>query len=58
MTVQNHNIEEIAKSCYIDTERFIVEIKTEGFYEDIAEDAKSRFDIPKYEVEDQKHIAI
>ena len=38
------------KSCYMDTDSFIMHIKTEDFYKDIAEDVEKRFDTPKYEV--------
>ena len=31
----------IAKNCYIDRERFIVHIKTDDIYKDIAEDVDS-----------------
>ena len=33
-----------AKLCYKDTDSFIIFIKTEDFYEDIADDVKKRFD--------------
>ena len=32
-----------AKLCYTDTENFIINIKTEDFYEDIANDVEKRF---------------
>ena len=38
------------KSCYMDTDSFIMQIKTEDFYKGIAEDVEKRFDTPKYEV--------
>ena len=38
------------KLCYTDTDRFIVNIKIEDFYEDIANDVKKRYDTSKYEV--------
>ena len=31
-----------AKLCYMDTESFIIYIKTEGFYKDVADDVKKR----------------
>ena len=39
-----------AKLCQIDTDSFIVYIKTENVYEDIADDVEKRFDISNYEV--------
>ena len=39
-----------AKLCYMDTDSFIINIKTEDFYEDIANDVEKRFDTSNYEV--------
>ena len=39
-----------AKFCYMDTDSFIINIKTEDFYEDIANDVEKRFDTSNYEV--------
>ena len=39
-----------AKLCYMDTDSFIINIKTEDFYEDIANDIEERFDTSNYEV--------
>ena len=38
------------KLCYIDTDSFILNIKTEDFYKDIANDVEKRFDTSNYEV--------
>ena len=38
------------KLCYLDTDSFIMHIKTEGFYNDIANDIEKRFDTSNYEV--------
>ena len=38
------------KLCYTDTDRFIINIKTNDFYEDIASDVENRFDSSNYEV--------
>ena len=38
------------KLCYTDTNRFIINIKTNDFYEDITSDVENRFDISNYEV--------
>ena len=39
------------KLCYVDTDTFIMSIKTEDFYKDIANDVEKRFDISNYEVD-------
>ena len=38
------------KLCYMDTDSFIIKIKTNDFYEDIASDVENRFDTSNYEV--------
>ena len=38
------------KLCYMDTDSFIMHIKTEDFYEYIANDVEKRFDTSYYEV--------
>ena len=38
------------KFCYMDTDSFIINIKTNNFYEDIASDIENRFDTSNYEV--------
>ena len=38
------------KLCYVDTDSFIMHIKTEDFYEDIANDIEKEFDTSNYEV--------
>ena len=38
------------KLCYMDTDSFIMNIKTEDFYKDIANDVEKRFDMSNYEV--------
>ena len=42
----NNNV----KLCYMDTDSFIMNIKTNYFYEDIASDVENRFDTSNYEV--------
>ena len=41
-----HNV----KLCYMDTDRFIMHIKTEDFYKDIAHGVEKGFDTSNYEV--------
>ena len=36
------------KLCYMDTDLFVYDIKTEDFYKDIAADVETRFDTPGY----------
>ena len=38
------------KLCYMDTDSFIINIKTNYFYKDISNDVKNRFDTSNYEV--------
>ena len=38
------------KLCYMDTDSFIMNIKTNDFYEDIANDVENSFDTSNYEV--------
>ena len=39
------------KLCYMDTDSFIMHIKTEAFYKDIANDVEKRFDTSNFEVD-------
>ena len=39
-----------AKVCYMDTDSFIIHIKTRDVYEDIANDVEKRFDTSSYEI--------
>ena len=39
------------KLCDMDAETFIMNIKTEDFYEDVANDVEKRFDTSNYEVD-------
>ena len=42
---------EKVKLCYMDTDSFIVYIKTDDIYKDIAEDVETRFDTSNYELD-------
>ena len=42
----NNNV----KLCYMDTDSFIINIKTNDFYKDISNDVENRFDASNYEV--------
>ena len=37
------------KICYMDTESFIVHVKTDDIYKDIAEDVETRLDTSNFE---------
>ena len=38
------------KLCYMDTDSFIMNIKTNDFYKDISNDVENKFDTSNYEV--------
>ena len=38
-----------AKMCYTDTESLVIHIKTEDFYENIANDVEKKFDTSNYD---------
>ena len=40
----NQKYQDKAKLCYMDTDSFTIHIKTEDFFEDIANDVEKRFD--------------
>ena len=42
---------EKVKLCYMDTDSFMVYIRTDDIYKDIAEDVETRFDITNYELD-------
>ena len=39
-----------ARLCYMDTDSFVMHVKTNDFYKDIASDVENRFDTSNYEV--------
>ena len=41
----------IVKLCCTDTDSFLINIKTEDFYDNITYDAKKRFDTSNYEID-------
>ena len=47
---------EKAELCYMDRHSFIIHIKTEDIYKDIAEDVETRFDTSSYEVDRPLHM--
>ena len=44
-------IDENAKLCYMDTDSFIVHLKAEDIYKDIAEDVETRFGTSNFEID-------
>ena len=47
-----------AKLCYMDTDSFIILIKTEEFYKDIDNDVEKWFDISNYDEDDKRPLPI
>ena len=47
-----------AKLCYMDTGSFVIYIKTEDFYEDIAGDVGRWFDTSNYDEDDERPLPI
>ena len=45
----NQSINRVVTGCYMDTESFIIHIKTEDFYEDIDNDVENWFDTSNYD---------
>ena len=43
------NYSDNVKLCYMDTDSFIMNIKTEDFYKDVANDVEKRFGTSNYE---------
>ena len=37
------------QNCYMDTDSFIVHVKTEDIYKDLAEDVEAKFDTSNFE---------
>ena len=49
---------QVTKLCYMDTDSFIIHIKTEDFYEDIANDVEKWFDTSNYDENDKRPLPI
>ena len=47
-----------AKLCYMDTDRFIINIFTEDFFEDISNDVESWYDKSNYDKNDKRPLPI
>ena len=47
-----------AKLCYMDTENVIINIETEYFYEDIANNVEKQFETSNYDIADKRPLQI
>ena len=47
-----------ARLCYMDTDSFIINIKNENFYRDIANDAKEWYDTSNYDENEKRTLPI
>ena len=47
-----------AKLCYMDTDSFIIHIKTKDFYNDITNDVEKQFDTSNYDKNDKRPLPI
>ena len=45
-----------ARLCYMDTDSFVMHIKTEDFYKDIADDVERWFDTSNYDEKDERPL--
>ena len=48
----------IKQDCYTDTNSFVINIKTEDFYKDIANEVEKWFDTSNYDKNDKKPLAV
>ena len=51
MIILNQNIKIMQNLCYMDSDTFIIQIKIEDFYHDIADNVKNKYDTSNYEVD-------
>ena len=54
----NPKYQDKAKLCYTDTDSFVIHVKAEDFYEDIANDVEKRFDPSNYSKHDKRPLPI
>ena len=54
----NPKYQDKAKLCYTDTDSFVIHVKAEVFYEDIANDVEKRFDTSNYSKHDKRPLPI
>ena len=58
MITLNQNYQDKAKLCYMDTDNFVIHIKTEDCYEDIANDFEKWFAVSNYDEYDKIPLPI
>ena len=51
MIILNQNIKIMQNLCYMDSDTFIIQIKIEDFYSDIADNVKNKYGTSNYEVD-------
>ena len=51
MITLNQNIKIMQNLCYMDSDTFIIQIKIEDFYSDIADNVKNKYGTSNYEVD-------
>ena len=52
------NSQDNTKLCYMDTDSFVIHIKTEDFYEDIANDVEEWFGTSNFDEDDKRSLLI
>ena len=53
-----HKYNDKARLCYMDTDSFVIYIKTEDFYKDVASDVERWFDTSNYDKKDNRPLPI
>ena len=51
LIIKHQNMVKIVKLCYMNTGSFIVHVKTDDIYKDIAQYVEKRFDTSNYEID-------
>ena len=54
----NPKFDDKARLCYMDTDSFVMHIKTEDFFKDIADDVERWFDTSNYDEKDKTPLPI
>ena len=52
------NYQDTTKLCYMDTDSLIIQIKTAGFYKDIANNVEKWFDTSNYDEDDKRPLPV
>ena len=56
--IQQSCTQEKTKLCYMDTDSFIIYIKIEDFYEDIANDTEKLYDTSNYDENNKRPLPV